>query len=420
MNKSYLKTSIIVISLILSSCYDKNAFSPDDYSGMSPEEVAKVIPVSELTTDQLMVQSYVKQIPIIAHRGTRDYAPQETEAAYRYARYVGADYLQVDLQISKDGNLVVFKDDLSTKNSNIDVVFPEINKHFPGFKDIPLNYFTLEELKRIDVGTALSSDLSSSYKRKGFEGLSIATFEEVINICEGKMPNGDVDPADLGNRPGIYIRTYEPGQNTGSIAKLKEELIRFGWYSDNMENLKPITTIIDKVDVANTKGRVILATQERSSLAMLNSTFNGKIPTAFWLYYTRVDNASAEEYAEYINYGIDNGAHFICPSTSDTEANDLLHIWHSNIIRRTHARIQAYIIDTKSNMAKYTHNELSEGSGNLYQLDYDLTDGFITDRPDYALFFYGDYYLGEKRVPKPPSASSSTRNAVFTNLGYEK
>ncbi|MCK5906491.1 MAG: hypothetical protein KAG37_02820, partial [Flavobacteriales bacterium] len=89
----------------------------------------------------------------------------------------------------------------------------------------------------------------------------------------------------------------------------------------------------------------------------------------------------------YINYGIDNGAHFICPSTSSTVANDLLHIWHSNLIRRTHARIQAYVIDTKANMAKYTYNDVSEGDGNEYQLDYDLTDGFISDRSQYALYF---------------------------------
>lgn len=413
MKKSYFKVSILAISLLLSNCYDKNAFSPTGYEGMSPEEVAKEIPVSELTTDQLMVQAYVKQVPVIAHRGTRDYAPEETEAAYRYARYVGADYLQIDLQVTKDDKLVVFKGNLSTSNSNIQDVFP-------GFNNVTVRSLTLEELRKIDVGTTFNSKLSSTYRREGFKGLGIITLEEVINICEGKLLNGDPDPADLGNRPGLYIRIYDSDDTPGSVPKLKEELTKLGWYNDNMDNLKEIPTTIDKVDVANTKGRVILATQERVSLATIKSTFNGKLPTAFWLYYTRVDNTSATEYAEYINYGIDNGAHFICPNTSDTKSHDLLQVWHSNLIRRTHARIQGYVVDTKANMAKYTFNELSEGDGNDYQLDYDITDGFITDRPDYALFFYGEYYLGEKRTPKPPSASSSTRNVVFTNLGYEK
>ena len=421
MIKTYFKISIIALSFLLSGCYDKNAFTPTGYEGMPPEEIAKVIPVSELTTDQLMVQGYVKQIPIIAHRGTRDYAPQETEAAYRYARYVGADYLQVDLQISKDGHLVVFKDDLSTSNSNVNVVFPKIDKYFPDYKDIPLNYFTLDELKMLDVGTKLSSGLSSSYKRKGFEGLQILSFKEVINISEGIMPNGDTDTADLGNRPGIYVRVYDPGSNTGSISKLKEELTSVGWYNDNMDNLKVIATVADKVGVANTKGRVIIATQERNSLAMLKTEFNEKLPTAFWLYYTRVDNTSAEEYAEYISYGIDNGAHFICPSTSDDEAKDLLKIWHSNLIRRTHARIQGYVIDAHADLSKYTYNDQTESKGNIYQLDYNLTDGIISDRSDYALYYYGKHYLGEESFPVvSPKPDSSTRDIVFTNLGYEK
>jgi glycerophosphoryl diester phosphodiesterase len=419
MKKNYFKVSILAI-LFLSSCYDKDAFSPKGYEGMSPEEIAKVIPVSKLTTEQLSVQDYVKKIPVIAHRGTRDYAPQETDAAYRYARYVGADYLQVDLQISKDGHLVAFKDDISTSNSNVNEVFPELDKYFPEYKDIPVNYFTLEELKRLDVGTKLSTELSSSYKRKGFEGLPIITLKEVLNICEGKMPNGDPDPADQGNRPGIYVRVYDPGSNTGSIHLLKQELSDMGWYNDNLDNLKKIPTTTDKVGVANTKGRVILATQEKSSLAMLETEFKGKLPTAYWLWYSRVDNSNVEEFAEYINFGIDHGAHFICPNISDKESNDLLQIWHSNLIRRTGARIQGYVIDSKANLAKYTYNDLSESDGNIYQLDYDLTDGVITDRSDYALYFFGKYYLGEKRVPTPPVADSDSRDAVFTDLGYEK
>ena len=421
MIKTYFKISIIALSFVLSGCYDKDAFTPTGYEGMPPEEVAKVIPVSELTTDQLMVQGYVKQIPIIAHRGTRDYAPEETEAAYRYARYVGADYLQVDLQISKDGHLIVFKGDLSTSNSNVNEVFPELDKYFPDFKDIPLNYFTLEELKMLDVGTKLNQKISDAkYKRDGFNGLQIITFKEVINICEGKMPNADPDPTDLGNRPGVYIRVYDPGSNIGSISKLKEELISVGWYDDNMDNLKEIPITTGKVDVANTKGRVIIATQERNSLAMLKTEFKGNVPTAFWLWYSRVDNTNAEEYAEYINYGIENGAHFICPSVSDTESKDLLQIWHSNLIRRTHARIQGYVIDTKANMAKYTYNDVTEGDGNEYQLDYDLTDGFITDRSQYALYFYGKNYLGDKRTPAPPFYDSDEIIEVFTILGYAK
>lgn len=422
MKKKHLKVVVFAMLLLQISCYDKNAFTPTEYEGISLEEAAKIIPLSKLTNDQILVQEYVIKTPVIAHRGTRDYAPEETEAAYRYARYVGADYLQVDIQTSKDGDLIVFKGNISSKNSNIEEVFPEVNMYFPDYNDIPLNFFTTEELKRLDVGTKLSSGLKTYY-RKGFEGLQILTLKEVINICEGNMPDGTPDSADLGNRPGIYVRVYDAATNigTGSIHMLKKELESVGWYNEDMNKLKSIYTVESKVSVANTKGRVIIATQERASLSMVKTEFQGKVPTAFWLYYTRVDNTNIEEYAEYINYGVDNGAHFICPTISSSkETNDLLQLWHSDLIRRTHARIQGYVVDTKADMAQYTFNNISESKGNKYELEYDLTDGFITDRPDYAKYFYGEYYLGDKIIPKPPSASSTTRNVVFTELGYEK
>ena len=398
--------------MTISGCYDENAFSPDDDEIVEdPAEIAKVIPVSTLTEDQLKIQSYVKALPVIAHRGTTDYAPQGTEAAYRFVRYIGSDYLQVDLQISQDGFLVAFNSNLDSENSNINKVFPEMGN------SVPVNFLTLEQLKKIDVGSWFN-DTTSTYDRDGFEGLQILTLEEVINICEGLLPNGQPDPEDLGNRPGVYIRTYDPWLNPGSEEKLKSELTRLGWYADDLNNLKPITIIPEKVDVANTKGRVFLATMQRMSLLKLEEVFNGTLPLSFWLFYTRIDVESAEEYAESINYGIDHGAQFISPSASEDATRDLLKVWQSNLIRRTNARIHAFTIDTKARMGRYTYNDLSVSEGNIYQLEYDLTDGFITNRTQYALYFYGRHYLGEKIVPGPPFYSTPDIQEVFEILGY--
>ncbi|MGH8351424.1 MAG: glycerophosphodiester phosphodiesterase family protein, partial [Pseudomonas sp.] len=42
---------------------------------------------------------------VIAHRGASFDAPESTAAAYKAARDLGADYLEMDLQRSKDGVL---------------------------------------------------------------------------------------------------------------------------------------------------------------------------------------------------------------------------------------------------------------------------------------------------------------------------
>lgn len=402
-----LKLLIISTLLIFASCVKEKPFIAPSVG--NDEEASLTIEVLNLSNSQLAVQSYVKERPVIAHRGTKDYAPQETAAAYRYARYVGADYLQIDLQITKDGHLVVYKGDYLQGQSNV-------NELFPGFEKAPINHFTLTELKTLDLGSWFENE---TYDRTGFEGLQILTFEEIINICEGKLPDGTIDPDDTGNRPGLYIRLYDPWLNPGIEEKLKSELIRLGWYADDLNNLKEIPVIAGKTDVANTKGRIILATMQDACLLKLEEVFEGKIPTAYWLWLSEshMPEEDVETYATTINFAIEHKAQFIAPNVSSA---DLLKPWQSNLIRRTGARIQAYTIDEKASMAQYTRNYLAASYGNIYELEYDLTDGFITNRPQYANFFYGKYYLPEENriTPAPPFYDTNAIRNVFAILGY--
>ena len=48
---------------------------------------------------------------VIAHRGASGYAPEHTFASYDRAYELGADYLEQDLQLTKDGVLVVMHDE---------------------------------------------------------------------------------------------------------------------------------------------------------------------------------------------------------------------------------------------------------------------------------------------------------------------
>ena len=48
---------------------------------------------------------------IYAHRGASGYAPENTLRAFALAADMGADGVELDVQISKDGRLVVFHDD---------------------------------------------------------------------------------------------------------------------------------------------------------------------------------------------------------------------------------------------------------------------------------------------------------------------
>ncbi len=64
---------------------------------------------------------------VMAHRGSTYWAPEETESAWRWAREMGADYLESDLQCTKDGVILANHDELLTRTTDIETVFgPEI------------------------------------------------------------------------------------------------------------------------------------------------------------------------------------------------------------------------------------------------------------------------------------------------------
>ena len=55
--------------------------------------------------------STARRAVVIAHRGASAYAPEHTFAAYDLAVEQGADYIEQDLQLTADGELVVMHDE---------------------------------------------------------------------------------------------------------------------------------------------------------------------------------------------------------------------------------------------------------------------------------------------------------------------
>jgi len=74
---------------------------------------------------------------IIAHRGFSARAPENTLAAFRAAIEVGADGIELDVQLSKDGHVVVIHDEKLDRTTN---------------GSGPVGEKTLEELSKLDAG----------------------------------------------------------------------------------------------------------------------------------------------------------------------------------------------------------------------------------------------------------------------------
>lgn len=118
---------------------------------------------------------------LIAHRGASAYAPEHTIAAYLLAIEQGADYVEQDLAVTKDGVLICLHDMTLERTTNVEDVFPErFRVEVKEGKKIKLWYavdFTLAEIKKLDAG---------AWFNEKFKGERIPTFAEAVNEIKGK------------------------------------------------------------------------------------------------------------------------------------------------------------------------------------------------------------------------------------------
>jgi glycerophosphoryl diester phosphodiesterase len=99
-------------------------------------------------------------------------------AAYRLALEQGADFVEQDLQISKDGVLVCLHDLTLERTTNVEELFPTRSVAGPGGRRTwNVSDFTLQELKTLDAG---------SWFNAKFKGERIPTFQEAIDLVRGK------------------------------------------------------------------------------------------------------------------------------------------------------------------------------------------------------------------------------------------
>lgn len=110
--------------LALTACTDEQQFT--DYNAQAHE-----IEVQQLSPEMAKVRDYVPLYAVIAHRGSTFWAPEETEASWRWARDMGADYLESDLQTTKDGVVLSLHDDNLKRTTNIQSVFSD---QIPAFR----------------------------------------------------------------------------------------------------------------------------------------------------------------------------------------------------------------------------------------------------------------------------------------------
>lgn len=160
MTKNYVKLSLVTLLVTgaMSSCSDEQQFV--DFNSQ-----AQKIDVQVLSPELAKVRDYVPLYAVIAHRGSTYWTPEETEASWRWARDMGADYLESDLQASKDGVVLALHDDNLKRTTNIQSVFsdqvPAIRKAF--YRSLCYEDGTPCNFKEEDIETQYNNDLGNYY-----------------------------------------------------------------------------------------------------------------------------------------------------------------------------------------------------------------------------------------------------------------
>ena len=122
----------------------------------------------------------------IAHRGASSCFPENTLAAFAGAIAAGADMCELDVQLSRDGALVVIHDDTVDRTTG-------------GCGAVAA--MTLEQLKRLDAGASFGSQ---------FKGERIPTLDEVFACVGGRCAlNIELKSASLEQKVCAAIRDHD-------------------------------------------------------------------------------------------------------------------------------------------------------------------------------------------------------------------
>src|SRR5262249_40218843 len=150
--------------------------------------LAFLIPTSLSLAARAEQQTVTAKRPlIIAHRGASGYAPEHTIAGYELAISQGADFVEQDLQVTRDGALVCLHDPDLERTTDVARVFPgratvrdPLGTGTPkqGFYTVD---FTLAEIKQLDAGSWFNR-ANAFAANPSYVNQRVPTMEETIKL----------------------------------------------------------------------------------------------------------------------------------------------------------------------------------------------------------------------------------------------
>ncbi|MDR0441339.1 MAG: hypothetical protein LBI59_10250 [Candidatus Accumulibacter sp.] len=150
-------------------------------------------------SDPEMLNSGLTGRPIvISHRGASGYLPEHTLATYELAIRMGADYVEPDLQFTRDGYLVAMHDDTLDRTTNVRDNFEprgRTGKTCPERQtdkgDYPVCDFDLAEIRTLTVQPTGTAKTGYPGFAPSDDSFKIPTFDEVIEFVKEQSAKED-------------------------------------------------------------------------------------------------------------------------------------------------------------------------------------------------------------------------------------
>ncbi|MCP3941575.1 MAG: glycerophosphodiester phosphodiesterase [Desulfobacteraceae bacterium] len=139
-------------------------------------------------------------IEIIAHRGARSLAPENTLAAARLAWKIGAHRWETDVNLTRDGHLVLFHDKIHSTMAELATL------------DLGSVFLSTDPFSTISQGKIKEQELSS------LKGEGVPTLDQGLILTRDLDFRINIELKDYGNEPVPYFivtRTLDSIKKTG-------------------------------------------------------------------------------------------------------------------------------------------------------------------------------------------------------------
>lgn len=219
-------------------------------------------------------------VEVTAHRGYSAAYPENTILAFKGAIQVGADWAELDVQQTADGEVIVMHDSNLKRTTGLDKEVWQV---------------TWDEIKDLDNG---------SWFDKKYQTVRIPTLEEVLKVCRGKIHlNIEIKPSghdkDLEEQVAKLLKKYHM-RDTCVVSSLKYDSLRKIKQADDSIETAYITSVSygNFTDLEYADGYSVEST-------LLSKSFVNKAQKAGKQIYVWTVN-SEERLEKVVGMGIDN------------------------------------------------------------------------------------------------------------------